>query len=354
MKNKRSILLSFSALSLLFSACGDGLAPVAKDALKPTIITEQTPNDTDDPAIWIHPQDASKSLIIGTDKSKENGGLYAFDMNGKIVNKVTPLDRPNNVDVAYGIDIEGTPTDIAVVTERNKNQIRIYSLPELQPVDGGGIAVFEGETQNEPMGIALYTDPDTQCIYAIVGRKEGPSGSYLWQYELYGEDGTVKARKVREFGSYSGKKEIEAIAVDNELGYVYYSDETVGVKKYYANPDKGNEELALFGTEGFKRDHEGIAIYKTSDTQGYILVSNQQQNSFMVYPREGTATNPNEYPLLVEIPVSTVECDGADATSVAINAQFPKGFFVAMSNGNVFQIYDWRLLEDKIRAAQQP
>jgi 3-phytase len=32
---------------------------VSENALKPTVVTEPTPNDTDDPAIWIHPTDAS-------------------------------------------------------------------------------------------------------------------------------------------------------------------------------------------------------------------------------------------------------------------------------------------------------
>ena len=55
--------------------------------VQPAVITEQVNFDTDDPAIWINPQDASQSLIIGTDKETE-GGLFVFDLNGKIVNKV--------------------------------------------------------------------------------------------------------------------------------------------------------------------------------------------------------------------------------------------------------------------------
>ena len=30
---------------------------------------------------------------------------------------------------------------------------------------------------------------------------------------------------------------LEAIAVDQQLGFVYYSDETVGIRKYAADPD---------------------------------------------------------------------------------------------------------------------
>ena len=347
-------LLFWSALLYLATSCQDKLAPVAENAIKPTVITEPTPNDTDDPAIWVHPDDPTKSLIVGTDK-EVGGGLYVYDLQGKIVNKFIDMARPNNVDIAYGLLINGKKTDIAVTTERKAQRIRIFSLPDLTPIDNGGIPIFEGETgedERDGMGIALYTkqiDSTNVEIQAVVGRKSGPSGSYLWQYKLAGnDDGTVSANVIRKFGTYSGKKEIEAIAVDNELGFIYYSDETTGVRKYYADPEKGDEELALFAQQDAKRDHEGIAIYKKDEKTGYILVSNQQKNTFLVYKREGEHSNPHEHVLIAEIPVSTVECDGADALNVNFGDQFPNGIFVAMSNGKVFHIYDWNILQDWI------
>lgn len=347
----KKIFLPLIAIGFIFTSCGDKLAPVAENAIKPSVITEPTPNDTDDPAIWINSNDVSKSLIIGTDK-EIGGGLYVYDLDGKIVNKFIDMQRPNNVDVAYGLDINGVKTDIAVTTERKTNTIRVFSLPDLKPIDNGGIPIFEGETGEEErdgMGIALYTkviDSVTTEIHAIAGRKTGPSGTYLWQYKLSGNpDGTVSGEVIRKFGTYSGKKEIEAIAVDNESGYIYYSDETAGVRKYYADPKKGNEELAFFAQNDAKRDHEGIAIYKKDEKTGYILVSNQQKNTFLVYKREGEANNPHEHKLIAEVPVSTIECDGADAINVNFGSKFPNGIFVAMSNGNVFQIYDWNILQ---------
>ncbi|MCD8539311.1 MAG: phytase, partial [Leadbetterella sp.] len=172
-----------------------------ENALKPVIITEPTEHDTDDPAIWLHPSDLSKSLIAGTDK-EVGGGIYLYDLEGKIVNKVTGLQRPNNVDIAYGIEIGGRKTDIAVFTERKADKIRIFSLPDLKPVDNGGIEVFTGEEEKDPMGIALYTKGSE--IYAIVGRKSGPSGSYLWQYKLSGnENGSITFRGSDRGRNYS-------------------------------------------------------------------------------------------------------------------------------------------------------
>jgi 3-phytase len=351
MKNK-FILAIF--LSVLLTACKEGkLAAVAQNAVKPTSVTQALPHDTDDPAIWVNPTDASKSIIIGTDKDTD-GGLYAFDLNGKIIKKSIVLKRPNNVDIAYGLLIDGKKVDVAVTTERESNRIRIFSLPDLKPIDNGGIPVFEGEELRDPMGIALYTRPSDKKIFAIVGRKSGPSGSYLWQYELSGSGNSATAKLVRKFGNYSGKKEIEAIAVDNELGTVLYCDEQFGIRKYNADPAlNDNKELAVFGKTVFKADNEGIAIYKTTQTTGYILVSNQQANTFMVYPREGAKGNPNNYPLLAEIPTSTIECDGADVTSVNLGGAYKNGLFVAMSNGMTFHYYAWNLIQERIDKAKK-
>lgn len=356
---KQQIIISIITASLITSCSNTkksgGFASVSPNALKPVIITEQVQYDTDDPAIWINKTDVSKSIVVGTDK-QNGGGLYAFDINGKIINKLTGLQRPNNVDIAYGLMLNGKPIDIAVFTERNANSIRVVSLPKFSFIDNAGIPVFENETQKEfrdGMGIALYTAPDNS-IYAIVGRKTGSNGTYLWQYKLQDDNkGNVTATLVRKFGNYSGKKEIEAIAVDNEAGFVYYCDEQVGVRKYFADPAKGDEELAFFGTSDFKEDNEGISIYKTGATTGYILISNQQDNSFNVYRREGDAGKPHAHTLIARIPLSTIESDGSDVSNVAVSPLFPKGLFVAMSNGKVFHYYNWSDMEALILQQQQ-
>jgi 3-phytase len=192
------------------------------------------------------------------------------------------------------------------------------------------------------MGLALYTDPLNGKIYAIVGRKSGPTdGTYLWQY-LIEEDaqGKVGGKLVRKFGNYSGKNEIESIAVDSKLGYVYYSDEGIGIRKYFVHPDSTAMELALFGSSGFSDNHEGISIYELRDGKGYILVSDQQANKFHIFPREGTNDSIHHHPCIKTILSSTVESDGNDVTSVPLPG-FPYGLFVAMSNNKTFQFYRW-------------
>ncbi len=56
---------------------------------------------------------------------------------------------------------------------------------------------------------------------------------------------------------------------------------------------------------------------------------------------------------IAEIPVSTSESDGSEVTNVNLGPKFPKGVFVAMSNGRVFHFYDWRVIEERIQAARK-
>ena len=121
------------------------------------------------------------------------------------------------------------------------------------------------------------------------------------------------------------------------------------MRKYYADPAlQDNTELAIFGQGDFVSDNEGIAIYNTSKTEGYILVSNQQANTFMVYPREGAKGNKNQHSVIAEIPTSTIECDGADVTNLNLGGSFSQGLFVAMSNGKTFHYYSWEEIQKLI------
>ena len=307
-------------------------------AIAPDIITEKTPNDTDDPAIWIHPNDPSKSIVFGTDK-ETNGGIYAFDLDGKIIpeKSIKNIERPNNVDLEYGFQLnDSVAVDILAFTEREKQQFRLFSVPGMQPLDGGGFPVFEDETNLEqrlPMGISLYRSPKDSSIYAIVGRKTGPNGSYLYQYKLEMDSTGVKANLVRKFGSFSGKEEIEAIAVDDEQGFVYYSDEGVCIKKYYAEPSMGNEELACFGGEHFLRDIEGIAIATYPNEEGFIIVSDQQRGQFNIFSRKDNS-------FIKAVNLSTTETDGCDVVTVPLNDTFKNGLFAAMNDQKDFYFYD--------------
>ncbi len=338
------------ALVFIFVALNSRAAEVV---LSPLVVTEPVRYDTDDPAIWINAIDPDGSLIIGTDKDAD-GALYVFDLHGKIVQEkvVRGLLRPNNVDIAYGVLVGGIRVDIAVVTERFAHRLRIYRLPDMVPIDGGGIPVFVGERATDVMGIALYTRTRDGALFAIVSRSDAfaPTEGYLHQYRL-ADDGTGKLQGLltRAFGTWSGLKEIEAITVDNELGYVYYSDESYGIRKYHADPlaEDADTMLAAFGQNDFTQDQEGLSIYKRANGTGYLLVSDQQANQFNIYAREGVSGDTQPHTLLARVKLATTESDGSEITTVSLPG-FAGGLFVAMSSDRTFQLY---AVADILRAA---
>ncbi|MBT0811288.1 phytase [Litoribacter ruber] len=327
---------------------------ILPNTVYPKVITEKAVHDTDDPAIWYNLEDPTSSLVIGTDKG-ENGCLLVYGLDGHIIREKTVkgLNRPNNVDVKQ-VTINGNSFSIAAITERGENKLRIFSVPDMEPIDQGGIELFKGEEERAPMGVALYIRPRDNAVFAIVSRKLGPSGRYLWQYRLdLDKNGNFVGIKVREFGQFSRKKEIEAIVVDDELGYVYYSDEQFGVRKYFADPELGNEELAVFAQKGFAEDHEGISIYKVSSQTGYILVSDQKAGKFHIFRREGTIRDKHQHNLVKIVQLAAKESDGSEVVSVNLGPSFPNGLFVAMSTDKTFHYYDWRdIAGDDLKLAE--
>ena len=182
--------------------------------IQPKLATEPVSKDPDDPAIWVHPSDPARSLILGTNKTPApTGALVVFGLDGKIRQTIDGIDRPNNVDVEYGLKLKGKPTDIAVLTERLQKRLRVFAIaPDgsgLKDLGAQGLPVFAGQSgeQAAPMGVALYRRPKDGAIFAIVGRKEGPPNGYLWQYRLQDDgNGKVTARKVREFGRFQRQR----------------------------------------------------------------------------------------------------------------------------------------------------
>jgi 3-phytase len=327
-------------------------APVRLD---PAVKTEAVGEDADDPAVWVHPTRPGESLVLGTNKAAAPAGaLVAFGLDGTIRQRIAGLDRPNNVDVQQGIRTEAGETwDIAVVTERYRSRLRFYRIPrdggallEVGPV--GGLPVFAGEEGERatPMGVALYLRPRDQAVFVIVSRKTGPTEGYLWQYRLAARrDGSVTLDKVRAFGRFSGRGEIEAVAVDDELGCVYYADEGAGIRKTAADPDApdAGAELALFGTEGFRGDREGITILPTGRGRGYILCTDQIAGGSRVlaFRREGERGRPHDHAVPAGVlEIGADDTDGLDACAAPLGAAFPRGLLVAMnSRGRNFLLY---------------
>jgi 3-phytase len=321
--------------------------------------TTQLSNDPDDPAIWVHPKDPSRSLILGTMKvASPAGAIVAFGMDGQIRQVISGIDRPNNIDVEYGLPLGGRAADIAVATERLSRQLRVFRIDpaEGRLVDLGGIPVLEGQAgeAGAPMGIGLYRRGRDGAIFAIVAPKEGPREGYLWQYRLFDAGGgRVGAKFVRRFGTFSAatvrpENEIEAVAVDDALGYVYYADEADGIHKWHADPDHvdAGRELAHFARTGYRGDREGIAIYALPDGTGYIVSTDQldEDSEYHVYPRQGAPGNPHDHTREIAVLRGGADAtDGIEISSSALGPGLPSGVLIAMnSEPRNFLVFRWQ------------
>jgi 3-phytase len=327
-------------------------AAAASLLMRPSVTTEPVTDDADDPAIWRHASDPARSLVLGTNKAAApTGALVSFGLDGKLRQTVAGLDRPNNVDLRQAVRLSGQRMDLAVVTERYRRRLRIFRIdPEgrLQDVSGA-TDVFVGEAgdQAAPMGIALYHRAVDGALFALVSRKTGPAGSYLHQYNIVpGRAGLLDLKLVRRFGRVSPQGEIEAVCVDDALGWVYVADERHGVRKYAADPGvrDADRELAVFARTGFTGDREGIALVPTGPSTGYILVTDQRPGNspLFVFRREGEPGHPHDHSRTVTVLDSgSDETDGIDAQAGAFGPRFPHGVLAMMhSRGRAFRLFD--------------
>lgn len=335
-------------ISLLLVLVG---AAAQRAALTPLLETSPVSDDADDPAIWVHPRDASRSLVIGTDKVAKTGGLYVFDLQGLEVQHVGGLDRPNNVDVVQAVRLGGEPADFAVCTERMKRQLRIFRIDRETGVlsdVSGATAVFADRRGEDaaPMGVAIYRKSETE-VYVVVSPKEGPVSDHLALYRLEeGVKGTINARFVRYFGKFSGQGEIEALAVDAGHGTVFAADEGAGIRSYVIEPDASvpMPETGFFGRDDYQGDREGMAVLHQKG-RTLLVGSDQIEGGSRLHVYDVT-----EKPRRVAVVrTASDETDGLDIATGATSSRLPEGVLVMMNSGKRnFHLYDLRSLLEQI------
>jgi len=311
------------------------------------VSTGSVKGDADDPAIWIHPKDPAKSVIIGTDKSGNASGLYVWDMNGKQIQYV-PVTNPNNVDVRYGLKLGARKVDIAVTNPRQLKEIKVYEINQQTGMltDLTTSAGIKTPQLNTPYGITLYQRPSDGAVFAIESSKDGAAAKNLHQYRLEHDGaGKVKGTFVRTIGKGIIGGVVEGMTADDQLGYIYACEEGAAVRKFYADPSQEqDEQIVAFATgDGISGDREGVAVYGCVDGTGYILVSSQGNTTVKVYRREGDDGNPHKHSLLTTIKTNgSSETDGLDVTNRPTSAQFPKGFLITHNSpGKQFKLYAW-------------
>jgi 3-phytase len=299
----------------------------------------------DDPAIWIHPTDPTRSLVLGTDKQ---GPLVVYDMDGRVLQTVSETARPDNVDVFYDVPLAGGKADLAVAACRDPKSLGLKfwridpATRTLADVTANAVIPVFGKT--EPYGTGTYHSRKTGKHYVFVNNKKGQQE----QYELTDAgDGKVGAKLVRQFKVPSTT---EGCVADDELGFVYIAEEAKGIWKFPAEPDGGDigHLIAKVGQHGLKADVEGLAIYYAPNGKGYLIASSQGNNTFKVYTRDGDNTfvctiDPEGSKAFDDVS----DTDGIAVTSRPTSAAFSQGLFIVQDGANKkgnqnFKFYRWQ------------
>lgn len=331
------ILTPLTVAGLLAGLLVGLAAPVASAAVVQVSATVETApihgsgDAADDPAIWIHPTDPSKSTIIGTDKSTDGRGLVVYDLSGREL-FYYPDGRMNNVDVRYNFPLGSSRVGLVGVSNRARS-LDFYKVNESDRSLTKVGSFAPTASIATPRGFSFYHSPDTGKYFAYVtdiGKVE--------QWELDGSTGSVKGRLVRSW-TVSGPAHTEGLVADDEMKRLYIAQEDIGgIWRYGAepgDPTAGTRVVSTTESGGdIVQDIKGISIYYGSGGAGYLLAASQGSNRFHAYARD------DNRPLgAFAIPAgngidAVTGMDGVDVTNFGVGGPFPQGFFVTQDTAN--------------------
>ena len=400
----RHALLSVTALG-----CGVAVAPAAHAAApspawtNATAIAETAPRygddagglaDADDPAIWVNPLAPERSFVAGTLKE---GGLTAFDLGGRTLQDLPapppPADgakpgRLNNVDVIYAAKIGRRLVDLAIASDRGRDQVRTYAInaaaatrgqaPLRDVTDPATPLVFnatqdEVDEQATVYGLSAFVDRRTRVPYVVVSRRHDTELALVRLVE--GAAGTVKSETVdvielpATFALPGGATwtpcdepgvgpQVEGMVVDHDRGLLFAAQEDVGLwrlrvsaKGFTGEPtlfertrefgqpavyDEETEECTPTGAPPagvagthLSADAEGLTIYRGAGSRGYLLASSQGDSTFAVFGDRGLGGYLGGFAISDGPKTDGVQhSDGAAVVNVPLGRTFPKGLFV--------------------------
>lgn len=334
MKIVSSMCLSFC---LLAAAKAETNQTVVKEVF---FTTDQSRENIDSPAVWHAPD--GRNLLFASSKAGHSVNVFDAE-NGAMVRRLGGLgselgqfNRPNGV---WVVD------DYMLVVERDNRRVQVVYLPTMV-----GIATFGEEELGKPYG--LYVRPLGEGEYEVyvadnyeTPDEEIPADKDLNhrinRYLLEAAGSTAEGEWEAAFGATSGEGRLYVVesvygdpAHDRLLVAEELEDDERGrqVKVYDFS---GQFTGKTFGQGVFKYQVEGIALYQTSDTAGYWIVTDQGklENWFHVFDREslkhlGSFSGER-----------TLNTDGIWLSQKPLK-RFPHGVFYACDNDRAVSAFD--------------
>ncbi|MCP3753352.1 phytase [Streptomyces sp. TBY4] len=310
---RRAVLPAAVLATLAIPAAPAHAASFSVTASVETAPVSHSGDAADDPAIWVHPTDPAKSVVVGTDKK---GALEVYDMAGARIQRISG-DYGNNVDLRGNIVV--TADDEAA---GGNGAMHIYRI---DPATRQLKRLKDVPTEVTAHGICLYTSPASGKLYAFPNSTSGR----VEQWELAVSGDSVTATSVRLWDAGSA---VEGCYADDTTGKLYLGEEDVGVWIYGAEPTAGTTRTKL--------DSTGSAGHITADTEGItaagnrIYVSSQGSNDFTVYDRT-THAYLGRFSVVGGAAADDCEdTDGIDASAANLGPAFPQGVFVCQDGSN--------------------
>ena len=271
----------------------------------------------DDPAIWMHPSDRSKSRILATDKKF---GLLVYDLDGKTLQKLASGDI-NNVDIRSGFPWQGKTLDLAVAGNRSFNSLTVYGIDRStgQVSELGNLPV----AMTEIYGLCLYS-PQAGEIHAIPNDKDGR----FLQYRLHSRDGKLSHELLREFKVGS---QPEGCVADDRNKQLYIGEEDVAVWTLAADANAPTTMIEVIRAgAGVEADIEGLGLWQ-NDQHSYLVISSQGDDSYVVLDAKAPFTQRGRFQVAInaELGIDGVsETDGLEVSAGNFGGAFSEGLLV--------------------------
>lgn len=338
----------FSAL-FVAAACTDFFPEADPKQVTATVQTSATgpaATSADDPALWIHPTDPEKSLILGTNK---DAGLVVYSLDGQQMQFLAD-GKLKNVSVRQRVAWSGPmgkpiKVDLAVASSVADASLYVYRIDRRERTLSKIAAIKTSLAECEALG--LYCPPQGPHageLFAAVGDRAG--AIEVWRLEplAAGVAGTL----VRQ---WSLKSAVSSIVADDDQHVLYIAEKARGIWRFAAdaaeikpNPDGSTPTVVKQNITGTLIDEaapkgriaapvQGLALYRGVDSSGYLLASAQAASEFLVYRREGQNAYLGRFAIAGTPTIDAVQRTvGIDVTSVQLGALFPFGAFIAQDS----------------------
>ena len=307
--------------TLTLSAChSPGYRLVTIKPTAETTAVNSAGDAADDPAIWIHPTDPEKSMVLGTQKKQ---GLYSYALNGNHLQFIA-AGRLNNVDVRQGLDIGLGLMDIAAASNRSNNDFSLFSIDrnsgymtELSDIH------IPSSTLQEVYGFCMGNVKDSHVIFVMTGKN---ANAELYQLDMMNK----RIKKIRELQINT---QSEGCVIDDDTGDIYIGEENYGIWRFNYYDQNIKEDLIQVSHKAIKADIEGLALF-VHHNKKYLMISSQGNSTYPILDLQQ-----RDIVSVITIDASkrldrVTGTDGIEVNDALKTTAYPEGIFVAQDDKN--------------------